>query len=92
MLALARGLMMHPRLICLDDPFLGLAREVVDGFCAALAAVREEGLTILATGQHVRRLLGLARRAYLLDEGRVVLAGSGAELLASDDVRRSLLP
>jgi len=92
MLALARGLMMRPRLLCLDDPFLGLGRAVVDAFCHALRAVRDEGLTIVATGQHVRRLLRLATRAYLLDEGRVILSGTGAELLASEELRRTLLP
>lgn len=92
MLALARGLMSRPRLLCLDDPFLGLARAVIDAFCEALRAVREEGLTIVAAGQHVRRLLRLATRAYLLDEGRIVGEGTGAELLASEQLRRTLLP
>ena len=92
MLALARGLMTRPRLICLDDPFLGLGRPVVDSFCDALRNVRDEGLTIVATGQHVRRLLRLATRAYLLDEGQVILSGTGEELLASEELRRILLP
>jgi branched-chain amino acid transport system ATP-binding protein len=92
MLALARGFMARPRLLCLDDPFLGLGRGVVDAFCNALRAVREDGLTIVATGQHVRRLLRLATRAYLLDEGRVILSGTGAELLASEQLRVTLLP
>src|SRR6266851_3848318 len=86
----ARGLMTRPRLLCLDDPFLGLGRAVVDAFCDALRAVRDEGLTIVATGQHVRRLLRLATHAYLLDEGRVILSGTGAELLASEELRRTL--
>jgi ABC-type lipopolysaccharide export system ATPase subunit len=54
--------------------------------------VRDEGLTIVATGQHVRRLLRLATRAYLLDEGQVILSGTGEELLASEQLRRILLP
>ncbi len=91
MLALARGLMACPRLLCLDDPFLGLARAVTDRFCAAVRAVTAEGLTILAAGQHVRRLLRLATRAYLLDEGRVVAAGSGRELLGDPRLTRALL-
>jgi branched-chain amino acid transport system ATP-binding protein len=92
MLALARGLMMRPRLLCLDDPFLGLGRAVVDAFCDALRAVRDEGLTIFAAGQHVRRLLRLATRAYLLDEGRMILSGTGADLLANEQLRVTLLP
>jgi branched-chain amino acid transport system ATP-binding protein len=91
MLALARGLMACPRLLCLDDPFLGLARAVTDRFCAAVRAVTAEGLTILAAGQHVRRLLRLATRAYLLDEGRVVAAGSGRELLSDPRLIHALL-
>ena len=60
MLALARGLMACPRLLCLDDPFLGLQRSVTDRFCQAVHAITAGGLTILAAGQHVRRLLRLA--------------------------------
>jgi branched-chain amino acid transport system ATP-binding protein len=91
MLALARGLMACPRLLCLDDPFLGLQRAVTDRFCQAVHAITAGGLTILAAGQHVRRLLRLATRAYLLDEGRVVLEGGGRELLADERLRRTLL-
>jgi len=91
MLALARGLMARPRLLCLDDPFLGLARQVTNRFCQAIRAITAEGMTILAAGQHVRRLLRLAHRAYLLDEGQVVLCGSGVELLEDERVRRMLL-
>ncbi|MBI4635054.1 MAG: ABC transporter ATP-binding protein [Candidatus Rokubacteria bacterium] len=92
MLALARGLMTRPRLLCLDDPFLGLARSVIDRFCEAIRFIKAEGMTVVAAGQHVRRLLRLATRAYLLDEGRVVLTGAGEALLGDDRVRRTLLP
>jgi len=91
MLALARGLMARPRLLCLDDPFLGLARQVITRFCQALHAITAEGMTILAAGQHVRRLLRLAHRAYLLEEGQIVLSGSGAELREDERLRRTLL-
>ena len=91
MLALARGLMACPRLLCLDDPFLGLQRSVTDRFCQAVHAITAGGLTILAAGQHVRRLLTLATRGYLLDEGRVVVAGPGRELLADERLKRTLL-
>ncbi len=91
MLALARGLMARPRLLCLDDPFLGLARQVITGFCHTIPALTAGGIAILAAGQHVRRLLRLADRAYLLDEGQVVRSGSGAELFQDDRLRRALL-
>lgn len=91
MLALARGLMARPRLLCLDDPFLGLARQVTNRFCQAIRAITAEGMTILAAGQHVRRLLRLAHRAYLLEEGQVVLSGTGAQLLEDERLRRTLL-
>lgn len=91
MLALARGLMARPRLLCLDDPFLGLARPVINRFCQAIREITAEGMTILAAGQHVRRLLRLAHRAYLLEEGRVALSGPGPELLQDERLRRSLI-
>jgi branched-chain amino acid transport system ATP-binding protein len=91
MLALARGLMTRPRLLCLDDPFLGLARGVTDRFCEALHAVAADGITVLAAGQHVRRLLRLATRACLLEAGQVVVTGSGADLLGDERVRNTLL-
>ncbi|MBI2469216.1 MAG: ABC transporter ATP-binding protein [Candidatus Rokubacteria bacterium] len=92
MVALGRGLMARPRLLLLDDPFLGLAKPVVGPFCAALRELTDAwGLTILAAGQHVRRLLRLAHHGYLLDEGRVMVEGLGAALLDDPRVRRTLL-
>jgi len=92
MVALARGLMARPRLLVLDDPFLGLARPLIGSFCQALAELTaNSGITILAAGQHVRRLLRLAHRGYVLDEGRVAATGSGRALLADPTVRRTLL-
>ena len=90
MLALGRGLMARPRLLCLDDPFLGLAGQVTRRFCDALHSLAAEGVTVLAAGQHVKRLLRLAHRAYLLDGGQVVRAGSGAELFRDERLRRTL--
>jgi branched-chain amino acid transport system ATP-binding protein len=90
--AVARGLVARPRLLVLDDPFLGLARPVIATVCAALRALAaDRTLGVLAAGQHVRRLLGLADRAYLLDEGRVVAEGSAGAMREDARVRRALL-
>jgi len=92
MVALARGLMARPRLLVLDDPFLGLAKPVIARFCAVLRELTgARGVAVLAASQHVRRLLRLADRAYLLDEGRVRAAGPGRALLADPEVRTRLL-
>jgi ABC-type branched-subunit amino acid transport system ATPase component len=78
--------------LLLDDPFLGLARPVVAAVGRVLRELAREGLTLLAAGQHVRRLLGLADRAYLLDQGRVLVEGPAAELAVHPELRRRLLP
>jgi len=92
MVALGRGLMARPRCLLLDDPFLGLATPVIGRVSAALRELTDaRGLAILAAGQHVRRLLRLAHRAYVLEEGRVVVEGSGTDLLTDRYVRRTLL-
>jgi len=92
MVALGRGLMARPRLLLLDDPFLGLSRPVIGSVCGVLRELTDtQGLGVLAAGQHVRRLLRLAHRGYMLDEGRVLAQGSGASLLADAQVRRTLL-
>jgi branched-chain amino acid transport system ATP-binding protein len=92
MAAIGRALMARPRLLLLDDPFLGLAGPVIARVSEALRELTATaGLTILAAGQHVRRLLALADRAYLLDVGRVVVEGTGRALLEDASVRRSLL-
>jgi len=91
MLAVGRGLMARPSLLLLDDPFLGLAPALIGGFCRTLREVVEEGITVLLVGQHVRRILEMAARAYLLDAGRIVEEGPGSVLLRAPIVRKTLL-
>lgn len=91
MLAIGRSLMAQPRLLLLDDPFLGLARGVADRFCETLAHINHGGVTVLIAGQNVRRLLRLSDRAYLVEQGQVVLEGAGRDLLENPYLQEVLL-
>ena len=91
MLALGRGLMACPRVLCLDDPFLGLGRDVADTVGGAIRTVAARGAAVLLAGQHVRRLLRLAHRGYVLEEGRVVIEGASPALLDDPRLARALL-
>jgi len=71
MLALGRGLMAQPKVLMLDDPFMGLAPRIMAGRCDTLPALASRGIGVLIVGQHVRRILTLAGRAYLLEQGRI---------------------
>jgi branched-chain amino acid transport system ATP-binding protein len=90
MLAIARCLMGAPRLVMLDEPSLGLAPLVVEDVFRVVRELNErDGLTILVVEQNVAQSLALAHRGYVLENGRIVMAGKGAELLADDRVRRA---
>jgi branched-chain amino acid transport system ATP-binding protein len=92
MLALARALMLRPRLLMLDEPSLGLAPLVVRDLFAIVAKLNEEdGLAVLVVEQNAKIALDVAARAYVLEAGRVVVEGTSAELKAHEDVRRSYL-
>jgi branched-chain amino acid transport system ATP-binding protein len=91
MLALGRGLMAKPRLLLLDEPTLGLAPIVARLIFATLARLRESGLTILLAEQDVAQTLALADRAYVLENGRIALEGSGAALLDDPRVKAAYL-
>ena len=91
MVVIGRALMSRPRLLLLDDPFIGLSRQVMNRFCETLRRINHGGLTVLIAGQHVRRLLRLADRAYLLEQGRVALAGPGHTLLQDPHLQTVLL-
>jgi branched-chain amino acid transport system ATP-binding protein len=90
MLAIGRCLMGAPRLIMFDEPSLGLAPVVVEEMFGVIRRLNEEdGITVLLVEQNVAQSLALAHRGYVLESGRVVLTGSGAELLANDGVRQA---
>ena len=92
MLALGRALMAAPRLLLLDEPSLGLAPLVVRQIFETIASLnRERGTAILLVEQNAHLALQAAHRAYVLESGRVVLRGSGAELLADPAVQRAYL-
>jgi len=86
MLAIGRALMAHPRLLMVDEASLGLAPNLVEEVLAALEQVRSQGTAVLLVEQNARAALRVADRAYVLERGRVVLSGNGAELAADDRI------
>ena len=91
MLAIGRCLMGEPELVMFDEPSLGLAPAVVQAVLATIRELNREGLTCVLVEQNVAVSLKLASHAYVLENGRITLAGSGAELLADDRVRKAYL-
>jgi branched-chain amino acid transport system ATP-binding protein len=91
MLAIGRCLMGCPELILLDEPSLGLAPAVTQDVLRAIRSLNQRGLTVLLVEQNVAASLKLSKHAYVLENGRIVMAGSGPELLAEERVRRAYL-
>ena len=91
MLAIGRALMTQPRLLMLDEPSQGIAPKLVDDILAAVARIRDLGVTILLVEQRLAEALELADRAYVLQTGRVVMSGPAAEIARDDGVRRAYL-
>jgi branched-chain amino acid transport system ATP-binding protein len=91
MLAIGRCLMGAPDLIMFDEPSLGLAPAIIHDVLNTIRELNRDGLTCLLVEQNVAQSLKLASRAYVLENGRVTLSGSGAELLADDRVRTAYL-
>ena len=90
-LAIARRLMSRPRLLLLDEPSLGLAPQMVAELFETVRAISATGVTVLIVEQNVRATLELADRAFVLENGQIMLSGSAAELLADDGVQRAYL-
>jgi branched-chain amino acid transport system ATP-binding protein len=88
MLAIGRGLMSQPRLLMVDEPLLGLAPQVMQQMRGVFEALKAEGMAILFIEQNVRVALSMASRGYVLESGRLAIAGPSNELLASPELRR----
>jgi branched-chain amino acid transport system ATP-binding protein len=91
MVAIGRALMARPRIVLFDEPSLGLAPTVVDDMFEIIARVREEGAAVLLVEQNVLKALGIADRAYVLEQGRIVSAGLPDELLKQPHIREAYL-
>jgi branched-chain amino acid transport system ATP-binding protein len=91
MLVIGRALMSHPRLLMMDEPSLGLAPSVVSTVFDSIRRLIDEGMTVLLVEQNVRKSLELAHRGYVLENGRIVLSGDSANLLADQQVKRAYL-
>jgi len=91
MLALGKALMARPRMIMPDEPSLGLAPTVAAEIFAILRGLNQQGTTILLVEQNARESLRISHRAYVLDTGRIILTGTGADLLNNEEVKRAFL-
>jgi branched-chain amino acid transport system ATP-binding protein len=91
MLAIGRALAMRPRLLMMDEPSLGLAPNLAQGIFDTVRAINAQGMTALLVEQNVKQALGLAHRAYVLENGELILQGIAAELAQNSHVRRAYL-
>jgi branched-chain amino acid transport system ATP-binding protein len=91
MLAIGRGLMANPKLLLLDEPSLGLSPLLVKNIFEIIKEINRQGTTILLVEQNVYQSLRIAHRAYVIETGRVVLSGTGAELLDNQHVKKAFL-
>jgi len=91
MLAISRGLVSAPMLIMFDEPSLGIAPILVDSIYDTLHTLKDKGMTVLLVEQNTNYALELADRAYVLENGTVVMEGSGEELIGSDHIRKSYM-
>jgi branched-chain amino acid transport system ATP-binding protein len=91
MLAISRGLMASPRLLILDEPSLGLAPLIVKQIFAEISSIHAQGISILLVEQNVYQSLHIAQRAYVMERGKIVLQGSGSELLSDPTVKKAFL-
>jgi branched-chain amino acid transport system ATP-binding protein len=91
MLALGKALMARPKMIMPDEPSLGLAPTIVSEIFRIIRSLNEQGTTILLVEQNAKETLRISHRAYVLDTGRIVLTGTGEDLLSNEEVKRAFL-
>ena len=91
MLAIGRGLMAAPRLLCLDEPSVGLAPIVVEQVGEVIKKINGEGISVLLVEQNVKHTLSVATRAYVLENGRISMEGKGQDLLNNEHVKKAYL-
>ena len=91
MLAMGRALMSHPKLLMLDEPSMGLAPILVEQIFEIIRQLHKAGTTILLVEQNAQMALSVADRAYVMETGNITLSGTGAELAASDQVKKAYL-
>ncbi len=91
MLAMGRALMSHPKLLMLDEPSMGLSPLLVDEVFDIIKDINKDGTTILLVEQNAGKSLAISDRAYVLETGSIVLSGTGAELSASEEVKKAYL-
>ncbi|MFC6671359.1 ABC transporter ATP-binding protein [Marinobacterium aestuariivivens] len=91
MLAIGRAMMSRPRMILLDEPSLGLAPIIIQQIFRIIEKLRDEGVTIFLVEQNAHQALKIADRGYVLENGRVVMTGSGESLLSDENVRKAYL-
>ena len=91
MVAIGRGLMSRPRLCIIDEPSSGLAPKVVDEIFQIIQRLRDQGIAILLIEQNVQQTLEIADRAYVLENGRIILAGESKQLLQEELIRKAYM-
>ena len=91
MLAMGRALMCHPKLLMLDEPSMGLSPLLVDQVFDLIKDINKDGTTILLVEQNAGKSLAISDRAYVMETGKIVQSGTGAELAASESVRKAYL-
>jgi branched-chain amino acid transport system ATP-binding protein len=91
MLAIGRGLMSQPTVLMLDEPSLGLAPFVVQEIIEVIKTIRQRGTSVLLVEQNVFHALSISDRAYILENGEIVMEGKGDELLKNEKVRKAYL-